>query len=366
MSGNTIYRFILAGGGTGGHLYPAVAIAEQIKLLKPEAEILFVGTSNKIESRVIPQLGYKFRTIWISGFARKLNLQNLLFPIKMIVAVIQSVLINIKFKPKVAIGTGAYVAGPVMWGASFMGAKVVLLEQNSYPGITNRMLEKKAEEIHLTFDDSKKYFREQEKLVVSGNPIRVDLKITDKKEALAKFGLSPDKKTLLVLGGSGGAKSINDSIVDLIKTDKDLQILWQTGAYYYDSYKQYENENVKVLSFIDDMSSVYSACDLIVCRSGATTIAEVALLGLPVIFVPSTNVAADHQFKNAESIVKNGAAELLRDNELKEKLNNLVNNLLSDKKKLVELSEKIKKFSMPKAAENIAKSAIKMAENKVF
>ncbi|MBL1212927.1 MAG: undecaprenyldiphospho-muramoylpentapeptide beta-N-acetylglucosaminyltransferase [Ignavibacteriae bacterium] len=359
-----IYRFIFAGGGTGGHLYPAIAVAEQIRLLKPEAEILFVGTKHKIEARVVPQYKFDFKTIWISGFARKLNLKNLLFPIKLFVALIQSLIINIKFKPRTAIGTGAYVAGPIIWAASVLGSKIILLEQNSYPGVTNRLLEKRADEIHISFEDSREYFREKDKLMLTGNPLRINLKLTDKKVSRESLGLQADKKTLLVFGGSLGARSLNEALKNnyekLLRAD--IQIVWQAGELYFDEYRSFNSSKVKVVPFFDNMSEALSAADLIVARAGATSIAELSYLGLPVVFVPSTNVSADHQYKNAHSLEVENAAVILRDNEVSDKLYETVTTLIKDEEKLKLLSENIKKFSKPDAAKIIAGNAIKLAE----
>lgn len=360
----TPYRFVFAGGGTGGHLYPAIAVAQQIKALKPESEILFVGTKNKIEARVVPQLGFNFKTIWISGLARKFDMKNILFPFKVAVSVVQSLMINFSFKPRVAVGCGAYVAGPVIWSASVMGSKIILLEQNSYPGITNRLLEKKADRIHITFEDSRKYFREKDKLELTGNPIRINLRITDKSESLSKFGLNDSRKTLLVLGGSLGAKSINEAVAanlgKIVSTG--IQVIWQTGAAYYESYKNLDSEFVKVKNFVDDMSAAYSACDLVLARSGATTIAEAALLGSPVVFVPSTNVAANHQYKNAMSLKEADAAEIIEDKNLAVELFNVVSQLINNNEKLNELKKNIARFAKPDAALTIAKQAINLAE----
>ncbi|MEG8948065.1 undecaprenyldiphospho-muramoylpentapeptide beta-N-acetylglucosaminyltransferase [Rosettibacter firmus] len=360
----TIYRFIFAGGGTGGHLYPALAVAQKVRQLKPEAEILFVGTKNKIEAKVVPQSNFNFKTILISGFSRKFNFNNLLFPFKLTAGLIQSLIINMNFKPRVAIGTGAYVSGPVIWAASVLGAKIILLEQNSYPGITNRLLEKKADEIHLTYEESKKYFRYKEKLFVTGNPVRVELKLINKEEALKRFSLQTTKKTLLVLGGSLGAKSINNAVAyaidELVKND--IQILWQTGKLYFDEYKKYERNEVRILPFIDDMQAAYSACDLVLARAGATTIAEVSFLGLPVIFVPSTNVAANHQILNAKVLVENNAALMIEDNNLQNEFLDKIIELINNEDKLNSLRSNIKKFSKPDAADVIAERIIKLAE----
>jgi len=361
---NNIYRFIFAGGGTGGHLYPALAVAQKILELKPEADILFVGTKDKIEARVVPEYGFNFKSILISGFSRKFNLKNLLFPIKLIIGMIQSLIIAMKFKPRVAVGTGAYVSGPVIWAASVMGSKIILLEQNSFPGITNRLLEKKANEIHLTYEESKKYFREKEKLFVTGNPIRIDLKLINKDEALKKFGLNASKKTLLVLGGSLGAKSINNAIAsiseDLIKND--IQILWQTGLSYYEDYKFFEKEGINVMPFIKDLQAAYSACDLVLARAGATTIAEVSFLGLPVIFVPSTNVAANHQFMNAKVLSDKNAAILIEDKNLQKELFEKIIQIINDDEQLNVLKKNISQFSKNDAVSIIAERVIKLAE----
>ncbi len=364
MSKLTSYRFIFAGGGTGGHLYPALAVAQMIRQLKPESEILFVGTKNKIEARVVPEYGFNFKPIWISGFSRRLTLNNILFPVKVLVAAIQSLLINLNFKPKVVIGSGAYVSGPVVWAASVLGSKIILLEQNSYPGVTNRLLEKKADEIHIAFEESKKYFREESKLQLTGNPVRVTLKLIDKKKALQNFSLDENKKTLLIIGGSLGARSLNDAVENSIDKflSMGLQIIWQTGPAYYDRYKKYEGGSIKVMPFINDMSSAFSACDLLIARSGATTITEAAYLGMAVIFVPSTNVAANHQYINAKSLCDSNAAILIEDKNLKSSLVDIVKELVNDEYRLSELRKNISTFAKPDAAKIIAEHAIIFAE----
>lgn len=364
MKGSPIYRFVFAGGGTGGHLYPAIAVAEKIRELKPESEFLFIGTKNKIEASVVPSNGFNFKPVWISGFSRKMNLSNILFPLKVFVSYFQSLVALISFKPRVAVGTGAYVAGPVISAASTLGVKIILLEQNSYPGITNRLLEKKANQIHISYEDSKKYFRVTDKLNVTGNPIRPALNLTDRNEACIKMNLDPNKKVVLIIGGSGGAKSINNAIAGEIKslTENNIQLIWQTGKFYYDQYKKYNSEMAIVAAYIDDMSAAYSCSDLVIARAGATTIAEVSYLGLPVILIPSPNVAANHQFKNAESLKKSDAAELVEDKNLNSELRNKIISLLNDEVRLSELKKNIKNFSKPDAAKIVAESAIKLAE----
>lgn len=357
------YRFLFAGGGTGGHLFPAVAVANEIKRMKPESEILFVGSKSKIEGRVIPELGYRFKSIWIKGFSRKFNLSNIIFPVKLVVSVLQSIFISFRFKPIVAIGSGGYVAGPAIWAASVMGAKIILMESNSYPGVTTRLLEKYADEVHISFEDSKKYLRQPAKLKLTGNPVRSELGKTNKTEAIKHFGLDENKFTILVLGGSLGALSINEAVAGCVEDleKNNLQIIWQTGKNYYDNYKKFNFASVKILDFIDDMNKAYSACDLLVARAGATTIAELSVLGIPSILIPSPYVAENHQYYNAKSLEDNSAAVLINDSELKKNLKSKILELVNEKNVLRSLGENAKKIAKPNAANDIAKSAINYA-----
>lgn len=365
MSSSRIrYRVLFAGGGTGGHLFPAIAVAEQIKIMKPETEILFIGTKSKIEGKVVPQLGYKFKSIWIKGFARKFNFENLLFPLKLFVSVIQSLVINMSFRPKVAVGSGGYVSGPAIFAASVMGAKIILLEQNSYPGVTTRLLERYAEEVHISFDDSRKYLRRKEIVKTTGNPVRMNLGKISKPEALGKFGLSEEFKTLLVLGGSLGAESINKAIGKNLKEliDNNIQVLWQTGKNYYENFKHLNSDKVKVYEFIEDMNSAYSACDLLLARAGATTIAEILALGLPAILVPSPNVAENHQYYNAKSLADKNAALLIEDENIESELFDTVKKLISMPGDMKILGENALGLAKPDAAKVIAQRAIKLME----
>lgn len=360
----TRYRFLFAGGGTGGHLFPAVAVAEQIKELKPEADILFIGTKDKIDGRVVPKLGYKFKSIWIKGFSRKINIENLLFPVKLFVSMVQSLIINISFKPQVAIGSGGYVAGPAIWAANVLGAKIILLEQNSYPGVTTRLLEKYADEVHLSFQESKKYLRKEKIHHLTGNPVRKNLGRMDKAKALKNFGLSDEKKTLLVLGGSLGAKTINDAVSDSIDTFKKngIQVIWQTGKNYFEQFKMINSDSIKIYDFIEDMNAAYSACDLLLARAGATTIAELLNLGIPAILVPSPNVAENHQYHNAKALSENFAAILIEDIKLKNEITKKVLELINSETMLSEIRTNALKMSKPDAAKVIAQNAINFAE----
>ena len=361
---NNKYRFLFAGGGTGGHLFPAVAVAEHIREMKPEADILFIGTKDKIEGRVIPKLGYKFRSIWIKGFSRKINLENLLFPVKLFVSIIQSLLINMSFRPKVAIGSGGYVAGPAIWAANVLGAKIILLEQNSYPGVTTRLLERYANEVHLSFEESKKYLRKEKIHHLTGNPVRKNLGRLDKSEALKIFGLSKEKKTLLVLGGSLGARTINESMSAGINTIKEngIQVIWQTGKNYFEQFRQMNSDSIKVYDFIEDMNAAYSACDLLLARAGATTIAELLNIGIPAILVPSPNVAENHQYFNAKSLSDKNAAVLIEDKNLKNEFAKHVIDIMNSERTLSEIKTNALKLAKPQAAKMIAQNAINFAE----
>ena len=364
MKKNTPYRFLFAGGGTGGHLFPAVAVAEKIRLLKPEAEILFLGTRSKIEGSVVPKLGFQFKPIWIKGFARKFALENFLFPLKLVVSVVQSMFYCMKFKPQVAVGSGGYVAGPALFAANLFGAKIMLLEQNSFPGITTRMLEKYAEEIHLSYESSKKYFKRNKPLFLTGNPVRNVNALLEKKVALTKLQLLPEKKTLLLLGGSLGARKLNQVMAKELDTlvKSGLQIIWQTGSLYYEQYKHLQSENCKVMAFVEDMQLVYSACDIIISRAGATTLAEITSYGLASILIPSPNVAENHQYYNAKSLVDCDAAILLEEKNIEENFTIEILSLVKDENKLKTIRVNAKAMGKPNAANEIALRALKLAE----
>lgn len=359
-----LYRFLFAGGGTGGHLFPAVAVAEKIRSSIPEAEILFIGTKTRIEGKVIPKLGFKFKSIWIKGFTRKLTLENLLFPLKLFVSIVQSIVINMNFKPQVAIGSGGYVSGPAVFTANFFGAKIILLEQNSYPGVTTRLLQKYADEIHISFEDSKKYFKNKDKVFLTGNPVRENKETINKKNALERFGFTSSKKTLLVLGGSLGAASLNKAISKIVDnlTKQEIQIIWQTGSIYYQEYKNFAGENVWINSFIDDMNMAYAACDLLISRAGATTLAEITNLGIPSILIPSPNVSENHQYFNAKSLSDKNAAVLIEDKNIESRLLEEIISLIKNDIGLAELKRNSFSLRKANAASVIAERAIKFAK----
>lgn len=347
------HRFIISGGGTGGHIYPAISIANELKERFPNGEFLFVGAKDKMEMQKVPQAGYKIEGLWISGIQRKLTLKNLAFPFKLLSSLWKSYRIIKKFKPDVVIGTGGFASGAVLKVAEILGIPTLIQEQNSYPGITNKLLAKKAKAICVAYDGMEKFFPE-DKIRLTGNPVRQDLIFVDDKrlKALTYFELNADKRILLVLGGSLGARRINELIekeLDVI-LQLGIQIVWQCGKLYYDKYKHLnEIENVHVFAFIDRMDYVYAAADFIVSRSGASSISELCIVGKPTIFIPSPNVTEDHQTKNAEALVKKKAAILLKESELEEKFRNTFADLVSNDELQEDLSKRIHKKALPNA-----------------
>ncbi|WP_437398886.1 undecaprenyldiphospho-muramoylpentapeptide beta-N-acetylglucosaminyltransferase [Flagellimonas lutimaris] len=350
------YRFILSGGGTGGHIYPAVAIANELKRRYPDAEFLFVGAKDKMEMEKVPQAGYEIKGLWISGIQRKLTFKNLMFPFKLISSLLEARKIVKQFKPHVAIGTGGFASGPLLQMAESSGVPCVLQEQNSFAGITNKLLAGKAKKICVAYDGMERFFP-KEKIVKTGNPIRTDLvDIKEgKKEAAAFFGLGGDKKTVLVLGGSLGARRINQLIEKELGffEERGLQVLWQCGKLYYEEYKKYDSDSVKVLAFVNRMDLAYAAADVIISRAGAGSVSELCLVGKPVIFIPSPNVAEDHQTQNAKALVAKDAAIMLRENELDSEFESSFSGLMNSKETQEKLGKNIKKMAMPKATEHI-------------
>lgn len=359
-------KVLMAAGGTGGHVYPAISIARAILDRQPEAEILFVGTKDRMEWQAVPKAGFKIKSIWISGFHRRLTVQNLLFPFKLIISLIQSLVIILKFRPDVLIACGGFAAGPAGWIAARLGIPVVLQEQNSYPGVTNRLLSKNASVIYTAFEDAAN-FLDEEKITLSGNPVRSELTEANKEEALEGFNFSPKRKTLLIIGGSGGAKSINEAMIKNINRLHDvlgLQIIWQCGNKYLNEIeirtKPQQFENLRLLAYINDMPAAYAAADLVISRAGAGSCSELMVTGKPSILVPSPNVAGDHQKKNAESMVNNKASELLEDKEAEEKLFDTVESLITDSEKLARMSVAAKNMARPDAADRIAKEVLEL------
>lgn len=355
-------RVIISGGGTGGHIFPAVAIANAIREKVPEADILFVGASGKMEMEKVPEAGYKIIGLPIRGIQRKLDLNNLKVPFLLIKSLIISRKTIKNFKPDVVVGVGGYASAAVLYTASFMGIKTLIQEQNSYPGVTNKILSKRVNRICVAFEGMERFFP-KEKIRLLGNPIRQDiLKNKDKKkEALEHFNLDPDKKTILAVGGSLGARTINRCAKVLIPSLDNFkaQIIWQSGKSEYASLKKEMDENphkdVHLSQFIREMDLAYAASDLIISRAGAISVSEITALGRPGILIPSPYVAEDHQTKNALALSEKNAAILLKDATAEQEINAVVEDLLSEPKKIETLKENLKLvYSNAGAASDIA------------
>ncbi|KIA87441.1 undecaprenyldiphospho-muramoylpentapeptide beta-N-acetylglucosaminyltransferase [Flavobacterium sp. AED] len=357
------YKFILSGGGTGGHIYPAIAIANELKSRFPNAEILFVGANNKMEMQKVPQAGYKIIGLWIAGLQRRLTFDNALFPIKLLSSLLKSRTIIAAFKPDVVIGTGGFASGPLLQVAGIAGIPTVIQEQNSYPGITNKLLSKKASKICVAYENLERFFPKG-KMILTGNPVRQDLIDIDSKraEAIQYFNLDSKKKTLLVLGGSLGARRVNQLIEKELENilSQNVQVIWQCGKLYLEDYKKYNKENVQVVAFIERMDLVYAAADVIISRAGASSVSELCIVGKPVIFIPSPNVAEDHQTKNAQAIVDKKGALILKESELDSQFGLVFEALLKDQGKQNQLSENIKQLAMPEATKQIVDEIVKL------
>jgi UDP-N-acetylglucosamine--N-acetylmuramyl-(pentapeptide) pyrophosphoryl-undecaprenol N-acetylglucosamine transferase len=364
---NTQKRFIVSGGGTGGHIFPAISIAKAIQAAEPTAEILFVGAHGRMEMEKVPAAGFKIIGLPIAGLQRKSIWKNIMFIPKLLVSLSKCRSIIKAFNPDVVIGVGGYASGPLLYKAQQMGIPTLIQEQNSYAGVTNKLLAKKAKTICVAYDNMEKFFP-KDKIVMTGNPVRKDLQniqVND-PEAIHHFNLNPELKTLLVIGGSLGARTINESIaqnLDLL-IRKKIQVIWQTGNGYYDEalseISQYNNPHVHVLPFINRMDLAYSVADIIISRAGAGTISELAIVGKPVILVPSPNVAEDHQTKNAAAFVEKGAAIMVKDAEARQKLVPELIKLLESDDQQVKMRINLKKLAVPNSDEMICNQVFKL------
>ena len=357
-------RILIAAGGTGGHVYPAIAIADALSELDESVEFLFVGTRDRMEWEAVPKAGYDIKPIWISGFHRRLTFQNVLFPVKLLVSLKQSRRIIKDFQPDIVLSCGGFAAGPVGWAAARKGIPVVIQEQNSFPGWTNRKLGSKATRIYTAFEEAEKYF-DQERVRPLGNPVRADLSKSDRDEAARIWNLEPQENTLLILGGSGGARTINRAVIRHLHRLHDelgLQFIWQCGKNYYEQIIEEINpvdySRLRLQPFIDDMSSSYAMADLAVSRAGAISCAELKLTGTPSLIIPSPNVAGDHQTKNANELVTKGAAQILRDEEAEEKLADRVAELFEHRDRITKMRKSAKELARPEAARNIAEDML--------
>lgn len=371
------YRIILCGGGTGGHIFPMLSIADEIKKQNIDSKVLFIGSKDRMEMDIIPKYNYKVIGLWISGIKRVPYINNIIgmglpflfknisLPIKIMHSIIKSIFILLKFKPDAVIGFGGYSSGPLLLSSNFLGYKTFIQEQNSFPGYTNRLLSNKVNFIFVAFDNMNRYIKGKNILNL-GNPVRkiISNLPSSKKKASKYFNLDNSKKTVLVIGGSLGAKTINESILtnlSLIK-ESSFQLIWQTGNGYYNKIESdnLETSNIKILPFIDRMDLAYSMADIIISRAGAISISELCIVGKPLILIPSPNVADDHQTKNATNILNNKGCILVKDKDAKNQLMKEVVDLLNNDKKINEIKKNLKKLSKPNATFNIVNELFKL------
>jgi UDP-N-acetylglucosamine--N-acetylmuramyl-(pentapeptide) pyrophosphoryl-undecaprenol N-acetylglucosamine transferase len=354
------YRVIISGGGTGGHIYPAIAIARKLKERMPDCKILFVGAKGKMEMQKVPEAGFPIKGIWISGIQRKRSYLNILFPFKLLISLVQSYVIIAKFRPDAAVGVGGFASGPLLWTTSLLRIPTLIQEQNSYAGVTNKLLARKVEKICVAYDNMDRFFP-KEKIVKTGNPVREDILDVENRKSVALdfFNFKSDKKTVFVMGGSLGARTVNISVYKNIQKiiDKDVQLVWQIGRIYFDDYEQkmksYDVSKVRMYDFLREIDLAYAVADLIVSRAGALSISELTIVGKPAILIPSPNVAEDHQTENARALSENEAAILITDDEAPDKLIDTVLETLKDEEYMGRLRINIKKLALLNAAEKI-------------
>ncbi|MCH5246637.1 MAG: undecaprenyldiphospho-muramoylpentapeptide beta-N-acetylglucosaminyltransferase [Muribaculaceae bacterium] len=363
-------KYLISGGGTGGHIFPALSIANAVKAADPEADILFVGAIDRMEMEKVPQAGYKIIGLPVAGFNRKNVLKNFKVLLKLYNSIRLAKKILKEFNPDIAVGVGGYASGPILKAAQKKGIPTMLQEQNSYAGVTNKLLAQKANAIFVAYDGMERFFP-AEKIIKTGNPIRKNIKDSekiDKRKAKEELGFDPDKLLIVAVGGSLGARTINESILASIPVfmKNDINLLWQTGKQYAKTYlpeaEKQSKSGIKAVPFIDRMDLVYAAADLIISRAGAATISEIQYLGVPSILIPSPNVAEDHQRKNAEALVKEGAAQMLLDKDAEEKLPGMIRLLIKDPEKLIKLGENARKMGLGNADNLIAAKVIETAK----
>ena len=354
-----VKKVLISGGGTGGHIFPALAIAKELERRDSTTEFLFVGASDRMEMEKVPAAGFKIIGLWISGFQRSLSLKNILFPIKLILSILKSFFIVLRFKPDVVIGTGGFASGPILWIATLFKIPTLIQEQNSYPGITNKILASRVHKICVAYPGLERFFP-KDKIHFTGNPIRSEIEYGNpsKEESLAAYGFAKHKTTVLVIGGSLGALRINETILENSEWFKqnDIQLIWQTGNLYYDRCKLAQAKlgvNGQVRAFISDMSQAFAASDIVISRAGAIAISELSSLGKTCILIPSPNVAEDHQTKNALSLADKNAAVLVEEKNMKTTLFEQLELLVNNPGKQKQLAENCKGMDQPRAAEKI-------------
>jgi UDP-N-acetylglucosamine--N-acetylmuramyl-(pentapeptide) pyrophosphoryl-undecaprenol N-acetylglucosamine transferase len=362
-------KVIISGGGTGGHIFPAIAIADALKRKVEDIEILFIGAKDKMEMQKVPAAGYPIEGLWISGLQRKLTLQNLSFPFKVASSLIKAGKLIAQFQPDVVVGVGGFASGPTLRAASSRNIPTLIQEQNSYPGITNKLLSKRVNKICVAYDGMERFFP-SEKIVKTGNPVRKEvINIEGKRdEAFTFFGLEKNRKTLLIVGGSQGALSVNKSVqanLDIL-LQNNQQIVWQTGKYFYETAKkiaeQKKTENLVITEFIERMDYAYAAADVIISRAGAIAISEICAVAKPTIFVPLPSAAEDHQRKNAQALVDKNAALMIPDNETFEKIGKTAIELINDTNRQKEISKNLEKLAIRDASDRIVDEILKLVE----
>lgn len=367
MNATSPYRLIISGGGTGGHIFPAVAVANAFRERHPDAHILFVGARGRMEMTRVPEAGYEIIGLWISGIQRRLTLSNLLFPVKLLASYLRAMVIVRKFKPNAVVGTGGYASGPIMLAATRLKVPTLIQEQNSFAGLANKQVAGKVSKVCVAYEGMEKYFP-AEKIVLTGNPVRKDiLGVRDKKEdGRAHFGIAATQKTLLIIGGSLGARTINESVLAGIDKliDAQVQVIWQTGKVYYEvvnaELARYDRLGIRLFDFLREMDLAYAAADVVISRAGALAVSELCIAGKPSILVPSPNVAEDHQTRNAMSLVNKEAAIMVPDKDAREQLVDEALNLLFDEQRAREFSERISTLARPNATEDIVNEVEKL------
>lgn len=354
------YRLIISGGGTGGHIFPAIAIANAFRERHPDARILFVGARGRMEMSRVPEAGYEIIGLWISGLQRKLTFSNLLFPVKLIISYLRALVIVRRFKPHAVVGTGGFASGPMMIAATRSKVPTIIQEQNSFAGLANKQVADKVSKVCVAYDGMEKYFPAS-KIVVTGNPVRKDILSVKEKSGKGKvhFGFEDSHKTLLIIGGSLGARTINESVLAGIDKliDAGVQLIWQTGKAYYEvvlpELAKYDKRKIRVFDFLREMDLAYAAADVVISRSGALAVSELCIANKPCILVPSPNVAEDHQTKNAMALVEKDAAMMISDKDARTKLVDEALKLLFDEHRARKLSENIAGLARPSATEDI-------------
>jgi UDP-N-acetylglucosamine--N-acetylmuramyl-(pentapeptide) pyrophosphoryl-undecaprenol N-acetylglucosamine transferase len=361
------YRLIISGGGTGGHIFPAIAIANAFRERYPDAQILFVGARGRMEMTRVPEAGYEIIGLWISGIQRKFTLSNFLFPVKLVVSYLRAVVIVKRYKPQVVVGTGGFASWPMMIAATRFRIPAVIQEQNSFAGLANKQVADKVSKVCVAYEGMEKYFP-ADKIVITGNPVRKDILSVNEKTEKGKihFGFEAARKTLLIIGGSLGARTINESIICGIDKliDAGIQVIWQTGKGYYETVQaqvgKYDKRKIRVLDFLKEIDLAYAAADVVISRSGALAVSELCIAHKPCILVPSPNVAEDHQAKNALALVEKDAAVMVSDKDARAKLVDEALKLLFDEQRAKKLSDHIAALAKPSATEDIVNEIEKL------